>query len=179
MNFKECWQTDYYRNTAGSNYHFYNYFTMDKKLRLIYWLRKCQSSKGVVQKINRLIYKHYRGWNNNDIFWQTKIGKGLYLGHSGGRYINEHAVIGENCNINHNVTIGQENRGGRKGYPTIGNMVWIGCNSVIVGNIHIGNDVLITPNSFVNFDVPDHSLVINGQIKHKENATEYYINCIK
>ena len=43
--------------------------------------------------------------------------------------------------------------------------------------IQIGNDVLIAPNTLVNRDVPDHSVVIGNpmQIHHKENATQYYI----
>ena len=75
------------------------------------------------------------------------------------------------------MTIGQENRGKRKGCPVIGNNDWIGVNAVVVGNIHIGNDVMICPNSFVNFDVPDHSVVIGnpGIIHHKRNATIHYI----
>ena len=74
-------------------------------------------------------------------------------------------------------TIGRENRGKRKGAPQIGNCVSVGINSTIVGNIKIGNNVLIAPNSFVNFDVPDNSVVIGnpGVIHHKENATEGYI----
>lgn len=64
------------------------------------------------------------------------------------------------------------------GSPTIGNCVFIGVNATVVGNIHIGNDVLIAPNSYINFNVPDHSIVIGnpGVIHHKENATEKYIN---
>ena len=86
--------------------------------------------------------------------------------------------IRKNINIATGVTIGQENRGKRKGCPTIGDNVWIGTNSVIVGNIKIGNDVLIAPLAFVNFDVPDHSVVIGNpaRIIFKENATEGYIN---
>ena len=53
----------------------------------------------------------------------------------------------------------------------------VGINSTIVGNIKIGNNVLIAPNAVVNFDVPDNSVVIGnpGVIHHKENATEGYI----
>ena len=60
----------------------------------------------------------------------------------------------------------------------IGNNVWIGINATIVGNITIGNDVLIAPNTLVNFDVPDHSIVVGcpGIIKSVSNATEGYIN---
>ncbi|MCQ2570203.1 MAG: hypothetical protein MJ139_04850 [Limosilactobacillus sp.] len=34
--------------------------------------------------------------------------------------------MGENVNIHKGVTIGRENRGPRKGFPSIGNRVWIG-----------------------------------------------------
>lgn len=44
----------------------------------------------------------------------TKIGEGLYLGHHGSVVINQGVVIGNNCNIAQNVTIGMENRGGRE-----------------------------------------------------------------
>lgn len=76
------------------------------------------------------------------------------------------------------MTLGQENRGVRKGAPTIGDEVWIGINSTIVGNVAIGNDVLIAPNTYINRDIPDHSVVFGNPciIKHKSKATEDYIN---
>lgn len=65
-----------------------------------------------------------------------------------------------------------------RGVPLIGNNVWIGINAVIVGNVKIGDDVLIAPNSYVNCDVPNHSIVFGNPcvIRHKDNATEDYIN---
>jgi serine O-acetyltransferase len=110
----------------------------------------------------------------------TEIGEGFYIGHYGTIVINGEVKIGRNCNIAHGVTIGQANRGKLKGYPTIGNNVWIGTGAVIVGNINIGSNVLIAPNSFVNIDVPDNSLLIGNpsRIIKKENSTEGYINFI-
>ena len=87
----------------------------------------------------------------------TSIGEGLYIGHLGRIIINPNAILGKNINIATGVTIGQENRGRRKGAPIIGDNVWIGTNAVIVGNIRVGKDVLIAPLSYVNFDIPDHS----------------------
>ena len=105
---------------------------------------------------------------------------GVYFGHAYCITINPNAVIGCNCSIHKGVTIGQENRGIRKGTPIIGNYVWVGINTTIVGKIHIGNDVLIAPNAFVNFDVPDHCIVIGnpGVIRYKKSATEGYINTL-
>lgn len=75
------------------------------------------------------------------------------------------------------VTIGAENRGERKGAPQIGNEVYIGAGACVVGKIVIGDDVLIAPNAYVNFDVPSHSIVLGnpGRIISKQNATESYI----
>ena len=61
--------------------------------------------------------------------------------------------------------------------PTIGSRVSVGINATIAGRITIGNDLMIAPNSFVNFDVPEHSIVIGnpGVIHYKDNATSGYI----
>ena len=108
---------------------------------------------------------------------RTEIGEGFYIGHSGRVIINPEAKIGKNVNIATGVTIGYENRGERKGAPTIEGNCWIGTNSVIVGKVKIEEDVLIAPLTFVNFDVPAHSIVIGNPAKiiHKENATKDYI----
>ncbi len=112
---------------------------------------------------------------------RTSIGEGLYIGHLGRVIIHPDAKLGKNINIGTGVTIGMENRGARKGAPVISDGCWIGTNAVIVGNVKIGSDVLIAPLSYVNFDVPDHSIVVGnpGRIIPKENATADYIcNCV-
>ena len=109
---------------------------------------------------------------------RTSIGEGFYIGHLGRVIIHPDAKLGKNINIGTGVTIGTENRGKRKGTPVIGDSCWIGTNAVIVGNITIGSDVLIAPLTYVNFDVPDHSIVIGnpGRIIPRENATADYIH---
>ena len=112
---------------------------------------------------------------------RTNIGEGFYISHLGRVIINPDSKLGKNINVSTGVVIGQENRGVRKGCPVIGDNCWIGANSVIVGNAKIGSDVLIAPLAYVNFDVPDHSIVIGnpGRIIPRENATEDYIcNCV-
>ena len=108
---------------------------------------------------------------------RTEIGEGFYIGHSGRVIINPEANLGKNMNISTGVVIGYENRGKRKGAPTFDGNCWIGANSVIVGNVRIGEDVMIAPLTFVNFDVPPHSIVIGNpaRIIYKENATQEYI----
>ncbi len=108
----------------------------------------------------------------------AKIGHGLFLGHTGRIIINPSVVMGDNINIGTGVTIGKTNRGAKAGVPTIGSDVWIGNNAAIVGGIHIGDDVMITPNAYINTDVPPHSIVMGNPatIHSRDNATESYIN---
>lgn len=123
--------------------------------------RKIQLGKNKIikklrkQKLKRLSYK-----THIQIMSDTKIGKGFYIGHLGRIIINPRVIIGNNVNIATGVVVGQINTEKKKGSPVIGNEVWIGANSVVVGNIKIGNNVLIAPNTYVNFDVPDNAIVI-------------------
>lgn len=149
-------------------------------LHFIYLLRKCQkyakkSPKGIFW---RMILRHHQIKYGFQIYPETQIGEGLYLGHWGHLVINPKAKIGKNCNIAQGVTIGQQNRGKYEGFPVIGDEVWIGPNAVIVGGITIGNNVLIAPNAYVASDVPANSVVVGNPAKwvNKESATEGYIN---
>ncbi|MBN2523264.1 MAG: serine acetyltransferase [Bacteroidales bacterium] len=59
--------------------------------------------------------------------------------------------IGKNCMINQMVTIGNNN-----GFPTIKDNVRIQPGAIVVGNITIGNNVIIGANATVIKDVPDN-----------------------
>jgi serine O-acetyltransferase len=136
---------------------------------------KKSSLRGIFYRLLKRRYMYKYGFQ---ISSDARIGEGFYLTDHFGTVIVGPVKIGKNCNINHSVTIGRAYKGGIAGRPTIDDYVWIGAGSVLVGDIKIGKNVLIAPNSFVNFDVPDNSLVIGnpGKIIPKENPTKYYIN---
>ena len=142
------------------------------------YYRKVQSSSGVIRFFYKVLFYLAKHYCHIELPDRVKIGGGLYMGHHYMITVNEDTIIGKNCNIHKGVTIGAEYRGSREGAPKIGDNVWIGIGSVIVGKINIGDDVLIAPNSFVNRDVPSHSVVMGNPcvIKHRDNATEGYIN---
>ena len=143
------------------------------------WFRKAQmEKKPLLKKVYKRIFRYLKDQRHIDLDVETRIGPGLYFGHPYCITINPNAVLGKNINLHKGVTIGQENRGKRKGTPVIGDSVWIGVNATVVGAIHVGSDVLIAPNSYVNCDIPDHSIVFGNPciIKHRDNATEGYIN---
>lgn len=172
---------DTFRYYGKKKLSLYEKITMPYSLRYILFLRRAQKA---YEKNNILLKKYYifrlRKYEKiyqYQISPAAKIGKGFYIGHTGRVIINPKAVLGDNVNIATGVTIGQENRGKRIGAPRIGNCVWIGTNATIVGRITIDDDVLIAPNSYVNFDVPSHSIVIGNPAKiiKRDNATEGYI----
>jgi serine O-acetyltransferase len=128
--------------------------------------------KGICYRILKRLFI-YRGFH---ISQGAELGEGFYFNHRGTVIIGP-VKIGKNCCVGHNVVIGRAYKNGVLGRPTLGDNVWIGTGSVLVGEIKIGNNVLIAPLTFVNFDVPDNSIVIGspGKITRKENPTKYYI----
>jgi serine O-acetyltransferase len=90
---------------------------------------------------------------------QAEIGEGLYIGHSGGVHINEGAVVGKNCDIAHQVTIGTS-AGGRPGAPTIGDNAYIGAGAKLIGRIRVGDDAKVSANSLVMSNVPAGATVV-------------------
>lgn len=89
---------------------------------------------------------------------RNKIGAGLFFPHHGCIVIAEEAVIGDNCTILHNVTIGRDFGQDMEGCPVIGNNVCIFSGSMVYGRITIGNHVIIGANSVVNKSCPDNSV---------------------
>lgn len=174
-------QKDFYRATG----QWLSPFSILKKcwspnLHYIYCFRKAQHylHTPILGAFWKVVLRHYQIKYGFQIYPETQIGEGFYLGHWGAVVVNPKTIIGKNCNMAQGVTIGQQNRGKKQGTPTIGNQVWIGANAVIVGNIKIGNNVLIAPNAYVNTDVPDNAIVVGNpaEIIPNDNATEGYIN---
>ena len=151
----------------------------DPEISYLYYFRMRSSARNTISKLYyRLMLRRISLKTLIQIPYNTQIGEGFLIAHTGRIIINPESVLGKNINIATGVVIGQENRGKRVGCPNIGNNVWIGANSVIVGNITIGDDVLIAPLSYINFDVPSHAIVVGNPAKtiFRENATESYIN---
>ncbi len=126
-----------------------------------------------------ILYRLHSEFYGFQIPPNLNIGEGIYIGHYGTIIINGNAKLGNNINLTTNVLIGQTNRGKLKGVPQIGDNVYLGYGCVVVGNINIGNNVLIAANAYVNQDVPDNSIVIGNPasiISNKLNATESYVN---
>jgi serine O-acetyltransferase len=90
----------------------------------------------------------------------AQIGDGLFIDHGKGVVIGETAVIGNNCTIYHQVTLGGTGRQKHsKRHPTVGDNVLIGAGAKVLGPVTIGNNAMIGAGSVVLDDVPDNSTV--------------------
>ena len=146
-----------------------------------FWMRTCAYLKSniilryLLFPVAWLVLRHYEYKYGISISYQTHIGSGFYIGHFGGIVVNQNAIIGKNCNISHQVTLGKANRGIRKGYPVIGDNVYIGPGAKIIGKVHIGNNVAIGANCVVTKDIPDNSVVVGipGRVISSEGSTGY------
>jgi serine O-acetyltransferase len=88
----------------------------------------------------------------------ARIGPGLRIWHFGGVVVHADTVIGRNCTIRHEVTIGS--RRGEHDVPVLGDDVDIGAGAKILGSIRIGDRVTIGANAVVLDDVPDDHLAV-------------------
>lgn len=121
----------------------------------------------VVRKIFQKIYgfpnMFVAGFTKIWIPPQTTIGEGFHIIHAEGSLsIHPDTVIGDRFGVMHNVTIGTNMR---EGCPTIGNDVFVGVNSTVLGAITIGDRVRIAANTAVSTDVPSDSVVIGSPAK--------------
>ncbi|WP_083274627.1 serine O-acetyltransferase [Novosphingobium resinovorum] len=91
---------------------------------------------------------------------QVTIGDAFHIvNNEGSLSIHPEAVIGDRLGVMHNVTIGTNMK---RGVPTIGDDVFIGTNSTVLGNIRIGDRVRIGANTAVSTDVPSDSVCVGS-----------------
>jgi len=99
--------------------------------------------------------------------WKTQVGRGLRLEHGLALVVNDKTTFGCHCLIRHSTTIGnRELRDGTySGAPKIGNYVHIGANCVILGDITIGDHVIIGAGSVVTKNIPPFAVIAGNPAK--------------
>ena len=87
----------------------------------------------------------------------AEFGPGFVLFHSNGVVVNGKVRAGENVHLHHEVTIGDDERGGT---PTLGSNIHIGAGAKIIGSVAVGDGARIGANAVVVHDVePDTTVV--------------------
>lgn len=119
----------------------------------------------------RLISQIARTLTGIEIHPGATIGKRLFIDHGMGVVIGETAIIGDDCLIYHQATLGGMSGAHEKRHPTLGNNVLVGTGAKILGNIHIGDNVKIGANCIVIKDVAADKTIVGvpGEILTRKN----------
>ncbi len=82
-------------------------------------------------------------------------------------FISDNAVIGKNCVIFQQVTIGSEVQpdAAFRGSPVVGDNVYIGAGAKIVGGIRIGHNCRIGANATITANLPDNTLAVAARTR--------------
>ncbi len=159
--------SDLYRNAGGQNLRtFLFHLFVGESFPYLFWFRTSRYLehhpllKYTLYPFARIMLRRQKYRLGIDIPYNTKIGAGIFIGHFTGIFVNREAVIGNNCNISQCVTIGSASRGKMKGFPVIGDNVYIGPSAKIIGAVKIGNHVAIGANCVVTKDLPDYAVVV-------------------
>lgn len=140
-------------------------------LLFLYWGRKAEGTRFCFLKRYYELRQRWLGRRYGLEMNCATIGGGGRLIHPFNITVNESCHCGKNLTLFKGVTIGAVRGGRRAGHPVIGDNVTICMNASVVGRVVIGNDVVIAANSFVDFDVPNGSVVVgNPGVIHKRKS---------
>jgi serine O-acetyltransferase len=111
-------------------------------------LRGCGS---LVTWLNRFLFACY-------LPSSATVGRNVKLGYWGlGIVIHSDSVIGDDCWIMQNVTLGRNI--GDPGVPKLGRNVAVGAGAVIMGGVELGDHCIVGANSVVRQSFPPRSVV--------------------
>lgn len=110
----------------------------------------------------QLIYMTNLWITGADLLPGCSIGGGLMIRHANGIVVGVGAVVGENCTILQQVTVGAASGAPAVGqrYPRVGSGVTFGAGSRIIGDVSIGDGAVVGANAVVVKDVAPNSTVV-------------------
>lgn len=103
-------------------------------------------------------HRFWSALSQSDIPAATRIGGGLLMPHPNGIVIHDRAILGANCLLFQQVTLGV--RDGLDGAPIIGGHVDIGAGAKVLGPVTIGDHARIGANAVVLDDVPSYAVAV-------------------
>jgi serine O-acetyltransferase len=111
---------------------------------------------GILRRVAVLRHRFWSAVTGCDIPVNTRIEGGLLIPHPNGIVVHPDCVIGPNCLLLQQVTLGTS----RTGVPTLGGHVDVGAGAKIIGGIRLGDDCVVGANAVVISDVVPGATVV-------------------
>lgn len=138
-------------------------------LHAVWWHRLSHALWNLGLKwLARLVSNVSRFLTGIEIHPGAQLGRRFFIDHGMGVVIGETAVVGEDCTLYHQVTLGGTTWDKGKRHPTLGNGVVVGAGAKILGPIEIGDQARVGSNAVVTRSVPAGATVVGipGRIIH-------------
>jgi serine O-acetyltransferase len=104
------------------------------------------------------LYKLSQAISGISISLASEIGPGLVIHNYGGVII--HGRVGKDCIFVQGSQMISRADGKARGWPSLGDNVYVGAGAKILGNVRIGDEAQIGANAVVMTDVPERSIVM-------------------
>lgn len=129
----------------------------------------------------KVLWNRYMELHAASISIDAKFASPLILPHGvSGIFITQSAIIGKDCVVFQQVTIGANTIKSSKSYgaPAIGDSVYIGAGAKIIGKVTIGNNARIGANAIIVKDVPANTLAVIPEVRliAKEEQLDNHFN---
>lgn len=117
------------------------------------WKRGFRLLARVISQVNRFL-------TGIEIHPGAQIHPSCFIDHGMGIVIGETAVVGENVQLFHGVTLGGTGKDQGKRHPTLGNNVMVGARATILGPVTIGDGAKIGAGAVVLESVPPGTTMV-------------------
>ncbi|MEP0356780.1 hypothetical protein [Paraglaciecola sp.] len=156
LSIKNLIKTDLYRYSSDCSFSsFAKLFLKNSYFRFQVYLRLAKVNNRFFASLFKLLKARLGKKVNVQLSPKVPIGYGLYIPH-GNIVVNAKTVIGNNCSLLQFASIGAINNGKA---ANVGNNVYIGPNSNIVGDIAIGDNSVIGAGAVVVKNVDNNEVV--------------------
>ena len=106
----------------------------------------------------RTLFRHVRNRYGIELPYSAQLGRRVIIEHQSGIVVHGATVIGDDCIIRQNCTLGIRSMSDLEGAPVLGRAVHIGAGAVIMGRVRVGDGARIGANAVVLDDVPAGAL---------------------
>lgn len=108
----------------------------------------------------RFLFRYVRNHYGIELPYSARVGRRVVFEHQSGIVIHGRSVIGDDCVIRQNVTLGIRREDQPDQAPLLERGVSVGAGAVLLGGIRVGEGASVGANAVVTGDVPPNAVMV-------------------